>query len=233
MKKNIEVDSIKIEQTIDKLEKRIFERFPNSNLLIICKSLKSLLEETNCKIAINNKPNYGVRAILILIILISVVLIFSIVSITRFNLVSFDLTFVTSLSDSLFNIIFLFSAGVIYLFSIENKIKRTKIIKTINKLRSFLHVVDMHQLTKDPMLNDNEYVRTLSSPKRILKNYELKRYLDYSSEMISLVSKISTLFAQKIQDDIIISKVNEIESLSSSLTQKIWLKINNIPSNKD
>ena len=30
------------------------------------------------------------------------------------------------------------------------------------------------------------------------------------------------------QDDIIISKVNEIEVLSSSLTQKIWQKINNI-----
>ena len=231
MKHNIEVDSIKIKKTINKLEWRILERFPNSNLLIISKNLSLLLEETNNNIAENNKPNYIVRIILTLIVATSIILFVKIISFTNFEEEIDSLNSVTALSDSLFNVIFLLSAGLLSLFSIENKIKRKKIIKTINKLRSFLHVVDMHQLTKDPIVNDNNHIQTMNSPIRTLTNYELKRYLDYSSEMISLVSKISTLFAQHFQDEVIISKVNEIESLSSALTQKIWLKINNIPYN--
>ncbi len=55
------------------------------------------------------------------------------------------------------------------------------------------HIVDMHQLTKDPepLLLDGP--STPSSPERKLTPFELGRYLDYSSEMLSMISKTAAI----------------------------------------
>jgi hypothetical protein len=55
--------------------------------------------------------------------------------------------------------------------------------------------------------------------------FELTRYLDYCSEMLSLTSKLAALYAQNLPDPVVIDAVNEIESLTTNLSQKIWQKI--------
>ena len=55
--------------------------------------------------------------------------------------------------------------------------------------------------------------------------FELIRYLDYCSEMLSLTSKLAALYAQNLPDPVVIDTVNEIESLTTNLSQKIWQKI--------
>jgi hypothetical protein len=55
--------------------------------------------------------------------------------------------------------------------------------------------------------------------------FELSRYLDYCSEMLSLLSKSAALYIQDFDDPVTISTVNEIESLASGLSAKIWQKI--------
>jgi len=53
----------------------------------------------------------------------------------------------------------------------------------------------------------------------------LTRYLDYCSEMLALVSKIAALFAQNIEDPVVLAAVNDLESLTQGLSGKIWQKI--------
>ena len=60
---------------------------------------------------------------------------------------------------------------------------------------------------------------TISSP------YELKRYLDYCSEMLSLCGKIAAVYAQNFHDPVALNAVNEIENLATGLSHKIWQKI--------
>jgi hypothetical protein len=55
--------------------------------------------------------------------------------------------------------------------------------------------------------------------------FEITRYLDYCSEMLSLTSKLAALYAQNLPDPVVIDAVNEIESLTTNLSQKIWQKI--------
>ena len=55
--------------------------------------------------------------------------------------------------------------------------------------------------------------------------FELTRYLDYCSEMLSLTSKLAAVYAQNLPDSVVIDAVNEIESLTTNLSQKIWQKI--------
>ncbi len=81
----------------------------------------------------------------------------------------------------------------------------------------------MHQLTKDPT---NVLVeRTKHSPKRELTKDQLSRYLDYCSEMLSLTSKVAAIYGFNNRDEMVLNTINNIEMLSSSLSSKMWQKI--------
>ena len=83
----------------------------------------------------------------------------------------------------------------------------------------------MHQLTKDPERVVDRGKDTKSSPKGELTAFELSRYLDYCSEMLSVIGKIAVLYVQDYDDPVVLGTVNEIETLTTGLSRKIWQKI--------
>ena len=84
----------------------------------------------------------------------------------------------------------------------------------------------MHQLTKDPERMLVEGNDTKSSPiRKKMTPFELNRYLDYCSEMLALISKIGALYAQATHDSTVLTAVDEVETLTSGLSRKIWQKI--------
>ena len=107
----------------------------------------------------------------------------------------------------------------------EVRLKRNRALKLLHELRSIAHIVDMHQLTKDPATITGTATRTPSSPKRSMTRFELSRYLDYCSEMSSLIGKIAALYVQKYDDPVVLSAVDQIEELTTSLSRKTWQKI--------
>ena len=54
---------------------------------------------------------------------------------------------------------------------------------------------------------------------------ELGRYLDYCSELLSVTSKLAALLVQYFNDEVVLGAVNEIETLTTGLSGKIWQKI--------
>ena len=66
---------------------------------------------------------------------------------------------------------------------------------------------------------------TESSPKRTMTTFEMSRYLDYCSEMLSLIGKVAALYVQRFDDPVAISAVDEIEDLTTGLSRKVWQKI--------
>ena len=55
--------------------------------------------------------------------------------------------------------------------------------------------------------------------------FELNRYLDYCSEMLSLTGKIAALYVQHFDDSDAVAAVSEVEQLTTGLSRKIWQKI--------
>ena len=55
--------------------------------------------------------------------------------------------------------------------------------------------------------------------------FELQRYLDYSSEMLALISKVGAFYAQHLADPVVLLAVDEVEELTNGLSRKIWQKI--------
>jgi hypothetical protein len=100
-------------------------------------------------------------------------------------------TGVTSLADVVQTIeagiqdVIFFGIAVYFLLTIETRLKRRRALRTLHQLRSLAHVVDMHQLTKDPEQLVSAPKDTPSSPTRTMSASDLGRYLDYCSEHMS------------------------------------------------
>ena len=134
-------------------------------------------------------------------------------------------TFIAVLESGLNDLVML-SLGIFFLVTFETRIKRKRALEAIHELRSIAHVIDMHQLTKDPDRQvRGEGEDTEHSPKSELTTFELRRYLDYCAEMLSLTGKVATLYLRDFEDGEAIAAVNEIEDLTTGLSRKIWQKI--------
>lgn len=107
----------------------------------------------------------------------------------------------------------------------ETRRKRRRVITSVNRLRAIAHIIDAHQLTKDPDAVSPASAPTRHSPTRTLTAYELGRYLDYCSELLSLVGKVAFLYVQKFDDAIAVNSVNDLENLTTGMSRKLWQKI--------
>jgi hypothetical protein len=114
---------------------------------------------------------------------------------------------------------------IFFLYTLENRIKRRRALHFIRELRALAHIIDLHQLTKDPDRVIGPGRDTPSSPERDIEQFKLGRYLDYCSEMLSLTSKVAALYAQSIDDPVVLAAVDEIERLTNGLSAKLWQKI--------
>src|SRR5262249_46309951 len=104
--------------------------------------------------------------------------------------------------------------------------KRSRALSDLHELRSFAHVIDMHQLSKDPtVILSGAPSRTPNSPPREMNQFQLTRYLDYCSEMLALIGKLAALYSEYTRDPAIVEAVHDVETLSTDLGRKIWQKI--------
>jgi hypothetical protein len=221
------LDPDKVIDTVAALHKRISERFPGAGLAQVCAELLTIAKENSARVALVSQRNFGLRIGIVALLaagaagLIAVaLLLFRSVSATADNVYS-----VLQGLEAAANLTVLLGAGVFFLTRIEERLKRRGALRALHELRSIIHVIDMHQLTKDPSAVVSVRGGTPSSPARALNRFEVTRYLDYCSEMLSLTSKVAVLFAQGFPDPEITEAVSDIERIAAGLSQKIWQKI--------
>jgi hypothetical protein len=108
---------------------------------------------------------------------------------------------------------------------VENRIIRHRILAAIQELRELAHIVDMHQLTKDPESAVPGHQPTESSPEHALPPPLLGRYLDYCSELLSLIGKVAVIYTHGVHDTAVLAAIDGVEDLTTGLCRKIWQKI--------
>ncbi len=221
------LDSQYIVGTLKTLRNRIFERFPQSNLNNVCQELLDIAAESEVRIRRIQRPRWllrlGIAMVVgaILAVLASAVIVASKEVPLRFG------HFAELLQglDAAINETILLAIALVFLFTLENRIKRSETLRALHDLRSIAHVIDMHQLSKDPEAILSPTMATASSPHRTMTRFQLSRYLDYCAEMLSLTSKLAALHVQYMRDPVVLSAVSDVEDLTSGLSQKIWQKI--------
>lgn len=217
------LDPGKIIDTLVVLSERIDERFPGSGLSAVCAEVVAVARQTSQRIVTVSQPIWSLRiALLGLLAAVVGLVVMGIFEASSLK-TSDELTETMQGVDAGVNLLIVLGGAAFFLASLETRIKRDRALKALHELRSIIHVVDMHQLTKDPSMLG--HIRTRSSPDRALTPFQLIRYLDYCSEVLSLTAKCAALYAQKLSDPVVIETVGAIELLTSDLSNKIWQKI--------
>ena len=219
------LDSEKIVQTVGRLRDRIRERFPESSLSRVATDFGQVAEQTADEVKRIARPNFFLRGGIVLLTLLVAAVIAGIALKLKVPTQVDRVSELLQAIDAALNTILLLGGAIFFLFTLEVRLKRRRALRLLHELRSLAHIVDVHQLTKDPESVLGGAPPTASSPPRTMTGPELARYLDYCSEMLSLIGKVAALHVQRYDDPVVLSAVDQVEDLTTALANKIWQKI--------
>ncbi len=217
------IDPTKLILTISKMADRVEAQFPTSGLSAVANEVAAVAEGTVARVVEIKKPRLLLRFIvgLLVLLVLSGPLIFSLV--LSFSEEVTNLGDFLEATDAGLHMLLVLAGGIVFLIGMENRGRRNDALEALAEFRSLAHLVDLHQINKDPGLDlmvapehDTRTVRT---------DHELAIYLDLSGDLLSIVGKLAAYYAQNLSDRVVLDAVNEIETLTSSLSNKLWLKI--------
>ncbi|MEL7491779.1 MAG: hypothetical protein AAGJ73_13765 [Pseudomonadota bacterium] len=213
-------------ETIDRLHQRISERFPDAGLVNVAAELAATARRCADEAALLNRPAVAIRLCVYTIWTLGAGAFIWLTAGLHYDGFSWQAARLVQILEPAMNIVVLTGIGVLTLGKMEERWKRRRALDYLHELRSIAHVVDMHQLTKDPYRTSGVVLpATKSSPKQALHGALLERYLDYCSELASLTGKLAALLAQSCRDGEVAAAASDIEQLATGLSRKIWQKI--------
>jgi hypothetical protein len=211
--------------TAESLAVRVKERFPESGLSKVAAELSEVAHLAKERCVEIRRPHVPLRVLISGLLFVAVG---SVAYLLRNLEATRDMwkveNFFSEMNDLLGSAVFL-GAAIVFLVTLENRWKRRKALNAIGELRALAHVVDMHQLTKDPEPILRRGPSTASSPKREMSPFELSRYFDYCSEMLAVITKVGALYVQSFPDTEALAAIDDLEDLCLGLSHKVWQKI--------
>lgn len=211
-----------IVRTIEALHDRVLTRFPDSGLRQVVGELVQTGQETAKRAKRLTRPMLLMRIPILAGTLLGlgglayIVLSLDIIALTR----RADPISLTQGMESVVNLVIVVGAFVWSLWKLEDGVRRGRVMKALHEFRSLAHVIDMHQLTKDPTI-----VLGPGPAEHRMSQFALARYLDYCAEALALIGKLAALYAAETDDPEVVRAVNEIETLTTDMGRKIWQKI--------
>lgn len=217
------LDASQIVLTADRLKERIEARFPGRGLVRVCTEVCAVAGRAGAEAERLGKPVVWLQGAVWTVLALAAGAVVWALSHVKTSIGAAGMLDWLAGLDAAANLSVLTFAAVFSLLALEGRIKRARALRALHGLRSLVHVVDMHQLTKDPAMLGATL--TPASPDHAMSGFELSRYLDYCSEMVTLTAKIAALYAQNVGDGAVIDAASDIEQLATNLAQKIWQKI--------
>jgi hypothetical protein len=219
-----------VHATVAQLSRRIAARFPERRLVRVATELEQLARDVDVRTAATRGRLGLVRTISRIIIALVVI-----ATIAALSLALRDVSRVDSsvgwlpLIESAINDLVFAAIAIFFLHTLPNRIERGQLLELLHRLRSLAHIVDMHQLTKDPERLRDDFVTTPVSPALDLDRAGMEHYLGYCSELLSLIGKVAALCAEESRDSVVLDTVSTVETLTTAMSGKIWQKISLLP----
>jgi hypothetical protein len=222
-----ELSPAHIVETAETLQRRIEERFPGSSLGRLAAELTDVARAAQQVSAWLAKPIRWVRVAVGVAVAVLAFLVFVALRVVNLDMTGIGFSETAQGVEAAVNNLVFVAIAIYFLLGVEARIKRARALKELHVLRSMAHVVDMHQLTKDPerLSNVDDSLDTASSPKRDMTPFQLTRYLDYSTELLAILSKVAAIYVQRFNDPETLRAAGDIEDLTVGLSRNIWQKI--------
>jgi hypothetical protein len=219
------LDADKIVETSRAARDEVAGRFPGSGLSKVSEEIHSVSTHAAELSAWLAKPHLPLRASAGLGIVAVLIIVAGVALNVKVQFTFGSIAEFLQGADAAINEVVFIGIAVFFFFSLETRLKRRRALKAVHVLRSIAHIIDMHQLTKDPERIAGAQAPGESRVRRPRSPAELIRYLDYCTDLLALVSKIGALYVQNFDDPVTLSAVNEVENLTNGLSRKIWQKI--------
>jgi hypothetical protein len=218
--------------TVEHLERRIRARFGDRGLTRAALDLRRLVDEVQTEADQSHirlrRTTFLARATSITIAVATVALLgFSLRTAVREGLQNSQDW--VPLIESVINDLVFSGIAMLFLWAFPERRERRTLLGLLHRLRSLAHVIDMHQLSKDPEQVMPTYRRTQQSVTHGLDAEQLHHYLDYCSELLSLTAKTAALCAEHSTDAVVLNTVSTLETMTTELSNKIWQKISLLP----
>ncbi len=216
----------RIIETTRTLLARIGERFPESGLLRVAEEVLAVGQESTRCMSWLARPLWYVRVlVLVAAVLMLLVAAGAFLPLDRRAALSTSVADFLQGMDAAVNQLVLMGVALFFLLTWETRLKRRRALEAMRVLRSLAHIVDMHQLTKDP-----EHILRRGRPTKAgrihsMTRFELARYLTYCSELLAIISKLAALTVQEFNEPVTLDAVDDMQDLCNGLGQKIWQKI--------
>jgi hypothetical protein len=216
--------------TAQRLQARIEARFPARNLGRVAERLVAVASDVE-RAAARSRPIRFLRIsglVLIGILVVAAVasLIWVVVELIATS--GSALAWLAAM-ETLINDVVYVGIAVVFLWLLPEHLERRRILGELHLLRSLAHVIDMHQLTKDPERFATAFRPTSETVEVGLSPMEMANYLDYCSELLSLVSKTAAVYAERSTDPAVLATISDIENLTNGMARKIWQKLGLVP----
>jgi hypothetical protein len=160
------LDPEKIIHTASRLEQRIAERFPERGLVQVAREVVTLGRTVADQVKVLSPPIWWLRVLIGLIVLLGAGVFVWVGSVIPLKQVGRDAVSSVQSIEAVINTLLLAILGLVTLVQLEARFKRQKVARGLHALRSVIHVIDMHQLTKDPVTLEAAYQPTPNSPPR-------------------------------------------------------------------
>ena len=219
-----------VADTVDLLGRRIAARFPGRGLTRVADELARLVRDVEEGTAQVRTRLHWVRVAcrigVAVVVLATVTALF--LALRDVGRIDSSVDWLPLIESAINDVVFA-AIAVFFLLALPNRIERRHLLDLLHRLRSLAHIVDMHQLTKDPERLRPDFTETAVSPEIDLDRAGMEHYLNYCSELLSLIGKACALCAEESQDPVVLETVARIETLTTAMARKIWQKINVLP----
>ncbi len=224
MESNVaELQPQRIVMTAELLHERIAVRFAGRGLVQVAWQVRRVAGQAVAETVAIQQPVRWIRGVTIGLIIIMASVVLKLLFHLRFT--DADGWEMLGGIEAGINTVVYLGVGLLFFVTLEQRLKRRKALRAIQELRALAHVIDMHQLSKDPEWFHLKESSPLNDESQHLGTTELTRYLDYCTDLLALLGKTAAVYAQNMQDGVVLKAVDEIETLTTSLSRKIWQKI--------
>ena len=202
---------------------QIHKRFPDRGLYEVAQKVHDSFERAPILTQQITKPNYLIRAAVVAIAVLMVITVYMGLSQLKFGMGD-GWSVLEGIEAGISTVVYS-GIAIIFLISIELRQRRQRTLKALQELRALAHVLDMHQMNKDPEHLVFTEEAAEDSNEKELSAFLLERYLDYTADLLSLLGKLAAWYAQEVNDPEVLIAITEIEQLTGDMTRKIWQKI--------
>jgi hypothetical protein len=202
----------KLIETAERLASRIIGRFPEASLGKVAVAVADVTRNAVQTAERINRPNWALRIGLIALAAVIVTIAGTTLAVLGLS----DPERLYKIGQVLSGAGLWLSAALVFFWSLETRLRRGTVVKALHELRGLAHIIDVHQLSKDPDCGPD------SDP--TYNRESIGDYLNFCGDLLAILSKIGQLYVEDFPDGTTLAAY-QLENLTSGLSQKIWQKV--------